>query len=78
MRILVTGGAGYIGSHTTLELLNVGYDVVVVDNLSNSKLESLRRHPFRGAEGGWRIGGAAAALLPQQRNRYDSSMRSNG
>ena len=43
MRILVTGGAGYIGSHTTLELLNVGYDVVVVDNLSNSKLESLRR-----------------------------------
>ena len=43
MRILVTGGAGYIGSHTTLELLNAGYDVVVVDNLSNSKPESLRR-----------------------------------
>jgi UDP-glucose 4-epimerase len=43
MRILVTGGAGYIGSHTVLELLNTGYDVVVVDNLSNSKEESLRR-----------------------------------
>jgi UDP-glucose 4-epimerase len=43
MRILVTGGAGYIGSHTSLELLNAGHDVVVVDNLSNSKAESLRR-----------------------------------
>lgn len=43
MRILVTGGAGYIGSHTCLELLNNGHDVVVVDNLSNSKEESLRR-----------------------------------
>lgn len=41
--ILVTGGAGYIGSHTTLELLQAGYDVVVVDNLSNSKEESLKR-----------------------------------
>jgi UDP-glucose 4-epimerase len=43
MQILVTGGAGYIGSHTCLELLQAGYDVVVVDNLSNSKEESLRR-----------------------------------
>ena len=43
MRILVTGGAGYIGSHTCLELLNAGHDLVVVDNLSNSKVESLRR-----------------------------------
>ncbi len=43
MRILVTGGAGYIGSHTCLELLNAGYEVVVVDNLSNSKFESLKR-----------------------------------
>ena len=42
-KILVTGGAGYIGSHTTLLLLEAGYDVVVVDNLSNSSLESLRR-----------------------------------
>lgn len=41
--ILVTGGAGYIGSHACLELLNEGYDIVVVDNLSNSKTESLRR-----------------------------------
>lgn len=41
--ILVTGGAGYIGSHTTLELLRAGYEVVVVDDLSNSKEESLKR-----------------------------------
>lgn len=43
MKILVTGGAGYIGSHTCVLLLNAGYDVVVVDNLSNSKEESLKR-----------------------------------
>ena len=43
MKILVTGGAGYIGSHTTLELLKAGHDVVVVDNLCNSSEESLRR-----------------------------------
>ena len=43
MNILVTGGAGYIGSHTCIELLDAGYDVVVVDNLSNSKFESLKR-----------------------------------
>ena len=41
--ILVTGGCGYIGSHTVLELLNKNYDVVVVDNFSNSSFESLRR-----------------------------------
>jgi UDP-glucose 4-epimerase len=43
MRILVTGGAGYIGSHTCVELLNAGYDVTVVDNLSNSKEEAIKR-----------------------------------
>ena len=43
MAILVTGGAGYIGSHTCVELLNAGYEVVVVDNLSNSCKESLNR-----------------------------------
>ncbi|RJQ76341.1 MAG: UDP-glucose 4-epimerase GalE [Desulfobacteraceae bacterium] len=43
MQILVTGGAGYIGSHTCLELLKAGYEVVVVDNLINSQRESLRR-----------------------------------
>lgn len=43
MVILVTGGSGYIGSHTCVELLNAGYDVVVLDNLSNSKEESLKR-----------------------------------
>jgi UDP-glucose 4-epimerase len=43
MAILVTGGSGYIGSHTCVELLNAGYEIVVVDNLSNSSIESLRR-----------------------------------
>ena len=43
MRILVTGGAGYIGSHTCVELLNAGYDVVVVDNLYNASEKALER-----------------------------------
>ncbi len=43
MNILVTGGAGYIGSHTVLELLSSGYDVIVLDNLTNSSEESLKR-----------------------------------
>jgi len=43
MRVLVTGGAGYIGSHTCVELLHGGHEVVVLDNLCNSKVEALRR-----------------------------------
>lgn len=43
MKILVTGGAGYIASHTNLELLNAGYEVVAVDNLCNSSLEAIHR-----------------------------------
>ncbi|MGE7760182.1 UDP-glucose 4-epimerase GalE [Peribacillus sp. NPDC097895] len=43
MAILVTGGAGFIGSHTCIELLNEGYEIIVVDNFSNSKPESLNR-----------------------------------
>ena len=41
--ILITGGAGYIGSHTAVELLNSGYEVIVYDNLCNSSKESLKR-----------------------------------
>lgn len=43
MAILITGGAGYIGSHTVVEMLNAGYELVVVDNFSNSKPEVLNR-----------------------------------
>ena len=42
MNILVTGGAGYIGSHTCVELLNSGYDVTVIDNLCNANPKSLQ------------------------------------
>ena len=43
MSVLVTGGAGYIGSHTCIEMQNAGYDVIVIDNLDNSSKESLKR-----------------------------------
>ena len=39
LNVLLAGGAGYIGSHTAVELLNAGYEIVVLDNLSNSKVE---------------------------------------
>ncbi|MYF04156.1 MAG: SDR family NAD(P)-dependent oxidoreductase, partial [Holophagales bacterium] len=42
-RVLVTGGAGFIGSHTCVELLAAGWDVTVIDDLSNSSPEALRR-----------------------------------
>ena len=43
MAILVSGGAGYIGSHTCVELIQAGYDIVVADNLVNSSREAIRR-----------------------------------
>ena len=43
MKVLLSGGAGYIGSHTAIELRSAGHDVVIVDNFSNSKPEVLRR-----------------------------------
>lgn len=43
MNILITGGAGYIGSHTLIELSKAGYNFVVYDNLSNSSKESIKR-----------------------------------
>ena len=43
MKVLVTGGAGFIASHTNVELLEAGFDVVVIDNLVNASKESIRR-----------------------------------
>ena len=45
MKVLVTGGMGYIGSHTSVELLNAGHDVIIIDNLCNSKMSVLERVP---------------------------------
>ena len=42
-KVLVTGGTGFIGSHTCVELLENGYDIIIMDNLSNSKRESVER-----------------------------------
>ena len=39
--VLISGGAGYIGSHTAVELINAGYDVVIIDNLSNSEKDAV-------------------------------------
>lgn len=66
--ILVTGGAGYIGSHTCVELLAAGYDLVVVDNLSNASVESLRRVAgIAGVELDFTL-----PLTPSHRGRGDS------
>ena len=43
MSVLVTGGAGYIGSHTVIDLVNNGFEPVIADNLCNSKIEAVRR-----------------------------------
>ncbi|MBL4798151.1 MAG: UDP-glucose 4-epimerase GalE [Oleispira sp.] len=62
--ILVTGGAGYIGSHTCIELLNSGYEVLVIDNLDNSSEESLRRvEKIAGKKAGFILGDVRNASL---------------
>ena len=43
MTILVTGGAGYIGSHTCVELIQKGYDIIIIDNLINSSVEAIEK-----------------------------------
>ena len=43
MSVLVTGGAGYIGSHTVIDLVENGYDPIIADNLCNSKYEAVKR-----------------------------------
>ena len=43
MKVLVTGGTGFIGSHTCVELLDAGYEIVILDNLSNSKREVVEK-----------------------------------
>lgn len=71
--ILVTGGAGYIGSHTTLQLLEAGYQVVVLDNLSNSSAKSLKRiETITGASVDFIEGDIRdAALLDKLFQQYD-------
>ncbi|HEX8390441.1 MAG TPA: UDP-glucose 4-epimerase GalE [Candidatus Saccharimonadales bacterium] len=69
MNVLVTGGAGYIGSHTLVELLNAGHTVVVIDNLQNSDSESLERvrsitgKPFRFVEADLRDAGSLSDVF---------------
>ena len=63
MAILVTGGAGYIGSHTCIELINAGYEVVVVDNLVNSSEEAVKRVNHRG-KGSLLSGGYSGCSCP--------------
>ena len=62
MKIFVTGGTGYIGSHTVVELQQNGYDVVIVDNLCNSNIGG---YPFCRFEGCGRIGAETFGILPE-------------
>ena len=61
MSVLVTGGAGYIGSHTVIELLEAGEDIIIVDNFSNSKPEMLDKINKLGIGPGG-LGGTTTAL----------------
>ena len=65
MAILVTGGAGFIGSHTVIELQNAGYDVVVVDNLVNSSEKSLERVKDHRKEGSFLQSGHSRQRRPE-------------
>lgn len=82
MKLLVTGGAGYIGSHTCVELLNEGHQITVVDNLSNSKEEALARVEYLS---GKKLSFFKADLLDRntlqtifQRNKFDAAIHFAG
>ena len=69
MSILVSGGAGYIGSHTCVELINAGYDIVVADDLSNASQEPLHRQGRLLCQGGAvRSGPGGGPLYPVPRH----------
>lgn len=71
MKVLLTGGAGYIGSHTAVELMNSGYDVVIADNLSNSCKEAISRIEELGGKRS-----ASMILTSAVKRRWKSSFQS--
>jgi UDP-glucose 4-epimerase len=75
MRVLTTGGAGYIGSHTVLSLIEAGHEPVVLDNFDNSSPEAVRRvSELAGRD----VELIEADLLDQERTRRDPLRRAQG